>query len=147
METRTKGLTNLLSEFLRLEEPWYIPSIKTQDREVHIYMNVCKGNRLACPDWGSLCYRAGYEKSEGTWRHGGVMFYPCYIHCRRPRVKCDKHKTKVVQAPWARKSSRFTLKFEDYAMLILADMPVLKASLLLHCNAMRNHLWECCAIG
>ncbi len=62
------------------------------------------------------------------------MFYPCYVHCRRPRVKCAKHKTKVVDAPWARKNSRFTLLFEGYAMLILTDMPILKASLLLRCN-------------
>jgi len=62
------------------------------------------------------------------------MFYPCYVHCRRPRIKCDKDKTKVVEAPWARKSSRFTLMFEGYAMLILGDMPILKASKLLRCN-------------
>jgi transposase len=40
----------------------------------------------------------------------------------------------VVDAPWARKTSRFTLLFEGYAMLILADMPIRKASALLRCN-------------
>jgi transposase len=40
----------------------------------------------------------------------------------------------VVDAPWARKHSRFTLLFEGYASIILADMPVLKASKLLRCN-------------
>lgn len=62
------------------------------------------------------------------------MFYPCYVHCRRPRVKCEDHKTKVEEAPWERKNSRFSLLFEGYAMLILADMPILKASKILRCN-------------
>ena len=49
-------------------------------------------------------------------------------------MKCGEHKTKVVEAPWARKNSRFTLLFEGYAMLVLSDMPILKASRLLRCN-------------
>jgi len=39
-----------------------------------------------------------------------------------------------VEAPWARKNSRFTLLFEGYAMLILADMPIAKASRVLRCG-------------
>lgn len=89
---------------------------------------------LPCPECGEMCIRAGYEKSERVWRHGDCLFYPCYVHCRRPRVKCKDHKIKVVEAPWARKSSRFTLLFEGYAMLILADMPIRKASKILRCN-------------
>ena len=89
---------------------------------------------MPCPECGKMCVRAGYEKDERVWRHGDCLFYPCYVHCRRPRVRCKDHKTKVVEAPWARKSSRFTLMFEGYAMLILADMPILKASKLLRCN-------------
>jgi len=49
-------------------------------------------------------------------------------------VKCKEHGVKVVEVPWARKHSRFTLLFEGYAMLILADMPILKASQALRCN-------------
>lgn len=81
-----------------------------------------------------MCKRAGYEKIERVWRHVDCLLYPCYVHCRRPRVRCEEHKTKVVEAPWARKSSRYTLMFEGYAMVILADMPILKVSKLLRCN-------------
>lgn len=97
-------------------------------------MDIQEGNMLPCPECGKMSHRAGYEKAERIWRHGDVMFYPCYIHCRRPRIKCNEHKTKVVTAPWARKNSRFTLMFEGYAMLILADMPILKASKLMRCD-------------
>ena len=117
-----------------ISEPWYIRSIETQEAEVHVYVDIREGNKLPCPDCGTMCLRAGYEKAERMWRHGDVMFYPCYVHCRRPRTRCEEHKTKVVEAPWARKSSRFTLMFEGYAMLIIADMPILKASQLLRCN-------------
>ena len=134
METKINGLTDLFSQSVGVVEPWYIRSIETQGAEVHVYVDIRDGNLLPCPECGEMSGRAGFEKTERVWRHGDVMFYPCYVHCRRPRIKCGKHKTKVVDAPWARKSSRFTLLFEGYAMLILADMPILKASKLLRCN-------------
>lgn len=134
METKITGLTKLFEQSIGIVEPWYIRSIETQGAEVHVYVDIREGNLLPCPECGKMCIRAGYEKNERVWRHGDCLFYPCYVHCRRPRVKCEDHKTKVVEAPWARKNSRFTLLFEGYAMLILADMPILKASKILRCN-------------
>ena len=127
-------MTKLFEQSIGVKEPWYIRSIETKGAEVHVYVDIREGNLLPCPECGKMCIRAGYEKAERVWRHGDCLFYPCYVHCRRPRVKCDQHKTKVVEAPWARKNSRFTLMFEGYAMLLLADMPILKASKLLRCN-------------
>ncbi|MGI6215233.1 MAG: transposase family protein, partial [Christensenellales bacterium] len=40
----------------------------------------------------------------------------------------------VVNVPWARKSSRFSFLFEGFAMLIMMDMPIRKASQMLRCN-------------
>lgn len=134
METRINGLTKLFEQSIGVTEPWYIRSIETQDAEVHVYVDIREGGLLPCPDCGKMCKRAGYEKQERVWRHGDCLFYPCYVHCRRPRIQCPEHKAKVVDAPWARKRSRFTLLFEGYAMLILADMPILKASKILRCN-------------
>ena len=127
-------MTKLFEQSIGIEEPWYIRSIETKGAEVHVYVDIREGNLLPCPECGKMCIRAGYEKQERVWRHGDCLFYPCYVHCRRPRVKCSDHKTKVVEAPWARKNSRFTLLFEGYAMLMLADMPILKASKILRCN-------------
>ena len=134
METLIKGIPELFGKSIGIEEPWYIRSIETKNDEVHVYVDVRDGEKLPCPECGELCKRAGYENKERVWRHGDCVFFPCYVHCRRPRVNCGKHGTKVAEAPWARKSSRFTLMFEGYAMLILSDMPISKAAKLLRCN-------------
>lgn len=134
MEAKISGLTKLFEQSIGIEEPWYIRSIESKDMEVHVYVDIREGNLLPCPECGKMCKRAGYEKTERVWRHGDCLFYPCYVHCRRPRICCDEHKTKVVEAPWARKNSRFTMMFEAYAMLIMTDMPILKASKLLRCG-------------
>jgi transposase len=127
-------MTSLFSQSIGIEEPWYIRSIESTNNEVHIYVDVRDGVKLPCPECGEAGYRQGYEKTERVWRHGDCLFYPAYVHCRRPRIKCKEHGIKVVDAPWARKHSRFTLLFEGYVMLILADMPILKASKVLRCN-------------
>jgi len=34
-----------------------------------------------------------------------------------PRVRCQEHGVKQIEVPWARKGSKFTLLFEQAAML------------------------------
>ena len=41
------------------------------------------------------------------------------IHARTPRVSCPRHGVKVIELPWASKSSRFTLLFEAFAVDVL----------------------------
>ena len=42
-----------------------------------------------------------------------------YRDTRTPRVACSKHGVKVIELPWASKSSRFTLLFEAFAIDVL----------------------------
>lgn len=71
-----------------------------------------------------------------------MVFFPCYVHCRRPRIKCKKHGIHVVEASWARKGRNYTLLFESYAMLLISSMPVEHARKLLRVSytAMRRIL-------
>lgn len=48
------------------------------------------------------------------WRHLSLFQYPCFIEARLP-VFMDKrtNKTSVIDVPWARKGSGFTLLFEE----------------------------------
>jgi transposase len=129
-------LTKMMSASLELEEPWYIMGAEFDEEELslHIHVGVRKTATIACPRCGSETKRNGYEPRERVWRHGDVMFYPCLVHCRRPKVLCPHCGSVQANAPFERKNSRFTLLFEGYAMLILADMPISKAAALLRCD-------------
>ena len=127
---------DMIAGSLNLSEPWYVEGAEfsPEKKEVHIYVNVREGAEFACPSCGGATVRNGYEPTERVWRHGDCMFYPSFVHCKRPRVRCPHCGTKQISAPFERKNSRFTLLFEGYAMLILADMPRAKAAEILRCN-------------
>ena len=130
------NFTKMIAGSLGLKEPWYIKGAEfLEDRqEVHIYVGIREDAAIACPHCGQATQRYGYEPNERVWRHGDCMFFPTYVHCRRPRVLCPHCGVQQINAPFERKNSRFTLLFEGYAMLIMADMPRSKAAQLLRCN-------------
>jgi len=131
-----ENFDKMLAGSLRLEDPWYIIGAEFNEEEptIHIHVGVDKTAALCCPVCGAPTKRYGYEPKERVWRHADCLFYPCYVHCRRPRVLCDKCGTVQVNAPFERKNSRFTLLFEGYAMLLLQDVPRAGASRLLRCD-------------
>lgn len=130
------GFTQMIAGSLGLTEPWYISGAEfdSDKQQVHIYVDIRKDAELVCPVCGGTAVRYGYEPTERVWRHGDCMFYPTFVHCKRPRIKCPNCGIKQVNAPFERKNSRFTLMFEGYAMMILADMPRAKASKVLRCD-------------
>lgn len=129
-------MTKMMAGSLGLEEPWYVAGaeFKEKELELHVYVDIRKDALIACPKCGSQTSRNGYEPKDRIWRHGDCMFYPCLVHCRRPKVRCPKCGSQQVNAPFERKNSRFTLLFEGYAMLIMADMPISKTAALLRCD-------------
>src|SRR5690606_31612929 len=60
-----------------------------------------------------------------TWRHLNFFQHHCYLHARVPRTKCPEHGVKRIDVPWARAGSDFTLLFEQAAMALVKEMPVL----------------------
>ena len=131
-----ENFDKMLAGSLRLEDLWYIIGAEFNEEEpaIHIHVGVDKTAALCCPVCGAPTKRYGYEPKERIWRHADCLFYPCYVHCKRPRVLCDKCGTVQVNAPFERKNSRFTLLFEGYAMLLLQDVPRARASRLLRCD-------------
>lgn len=130
------GFTNyeeMFAQSIGLKEPWHVERAEYNEekREVHIYVKAKKTAKYPCPECGEMSERYDDEETERVWRHGDVVFFPCYVHCRRPRIKCKKDGIHVVEAPWARKGSRYTLLFESYAMLLMKAMPVENARKLL----------------
>ena len=125
------GFTNfeeMFAQSIGLTDPWKIERAEFDEekQEVHIYVTARKTAKYPCPKCGKMCDRYDDEESERVWRHGDVVFFPCYVHCRRPRIKCE-NKTHVVTPPWSRAGSRFTLLFESYAMLLVQAMTVNQA--------------------
>jgi transposase len=60
------------------------------------------------------------------------------LHCRVSRIKNSEGKVVLVETPWARKESGFSLLFEAYALkLIKGEMPVKKVAILLREYAKR----------
>ena len=123
----------MFAQSIGIEKPWRIEctEFNEESQEVHITVSASKTERYPCPECGVMCERYDDEENERTWRHGDVVFFPCYVHCRRPRIRCQEHGIRVVTAPWARTMSRYTLLFESYAMLLVKAMPIENARKLL----------------
>lgn len=131
-----KNFIAMMEGSLGLEEPWYVESAEFSDerQRIDIYVGIRPLAAFVCPECGGAAVRDGYEPDERIWRHGDCMFYPTYVHCRRPRVKCPTCGVRQINAPFERKGSRFTTYFEGYAMMLMADMPRAKAARLLRCD-------------
>lgn len=129
MEGFTK-FEEMFAQSIGIKEPWRIERAEFEEetRQVHIYISANKNAEYPCPECGEAHRRYDDEENEREWQHGDVVFFPCFVHCRRPRIKCKKcGKTHVVTAPWARKGSRYTLLFEAYAMLLAEKLPIEQA--------------------
>lgn len=136
MDGMVENFAEMMAGSLKLTEPWYVDRaiFDSEGMAVRIYVGVRKSAAIACPVCGNETKRFGYEKNERVWRHGDCLFYPCYVHCRRPKVLCPNCGTKQVNAPFERKNSRFTLLFEGFAMMVLKDAPIAKAAKWLRCD-------------
>lgn len=121
--------TDIFTVALGLESPWVVtnvemlPSEKNPEKmEVHIHVDYDGQGSYCCP----LCGLESpiYDSREKVWRHLNFFQYRCYIHARVPRKNCEKHGVKLVEVPWARSSSGFTLLMEAVLLMMLKQMPV-----------------------
>lgn len=100
---------------LGIQSPWQLVDqrldVDKQPHELHLTVRSDRGQRYACPVCGAQC--AAHDFQEKTWRHLNFFQHHCYIHASVPRVKCPEHGVKLVDVPWARKGSAFTLLFGE----------------------------------
>ena len=125
---------SLFKMALGIESPWEVKNIKFKDsesdQELHIDIDFKRGSKF--PDEsGALC--DVHDTKQKTWRHLNFFQHACYLHCRVPRIKKKDGSIQLVEIPWSRPGSGFTLLFEAYVMaLIESEMPMNKI------DAMRN---------
>lgn len=129
MEPAIINFAEMFERSINLQKPWHVTKAEFNQaqRAVHVYVEGQKTAKYPCPECGKACQRYDEEEEEREWRHADVVLYPCYIHCRRPRIKCEEHGIQVVEAPWARRYARCTLSFEGYAMLLAENMSLNEA--------------------
>ena len=114
---------------LGLTPPWYVKACRFDAgaRRLDIDLDFKRGARFACPD----CARAGcpvHDTVDKEWRHLDFFQHQAYLHARTPRTKCPDCGVRLVDVPWARPGSGFTLLFEALAMTLIAAMPVRAAA-------------------
>lgn len=127
------NFVEMFEKSIGLKDPWKVTRAQfdPRDKAVHIYVEARKTAKYPCPECKKACDRYDDEEDERVWRHADVVMYPCYIHCRRPRVNCAEHGVRVTDAPWARKGARQTFLFEGYAMMLAETMTLNEARKML----------------
>lgn len=127
---------------LGIQSPWKLLDqrleIDKQPHELHLTVGSDRGTHYACPVCGASC--AAHDFQEKTWRHLNFFQHHCYVRASVPRVKCPEHGVKLVEVPWARKGTAFTLLFEQAALTLAREMPVSAAARIIEITDHR--LWR-----
>lgn len=125
-----------------IQPPWQLVDqhldTAMQPHELYLQVEGERGARYPCPHCGALC--PAHDFTEKRWRHLNFFQHHCYIMASVPRVKCPEHGVHLVEVPWARKGSAFTLLFEQAALALVREMPVLAAARLMDITDTR--LWR-----
>jgi transposase len=115
---------------LGLSEPWELSGqrldIEKRLHELHLEVVAERGALFPCPACGRAC--KAHDFTRFTWQHLNFFQHHCFIKARVPRVDCPDHGVKRAVVPWARPGSRFTLLFEQVALVLAREMPVLAAA-------------------
>ena len=115
---------------LGITPPWKIVGqildTNKKPHELRIKIKADRGAKYPCPVCGKMC--KAHDFKEKTWRHLNFFQHHCYITAVVPRTNCPDHGIKTVKVPWARKGSKFTLLFEQAALMLVRKMPVASAA-------------------
>ena len=104
--------TDLLQKALGLTAPWKVVTVDFDSAKgrLDIKIDFEKGARFDCPS----CGVAGcpvHDTETKQWRHLNFFQHETYLHARVPRAGCSDCGPHVVDLPWARLGSGFTLLF------------------------------------
>lgn len=122
-----------------IEAPWLLEKVEVdENKDLHMYVKYKRGERFKCNQCQELC--PVHDTIDKTWRHLNCFEHKTYIHCKVPRVKCEKHGVHLVEVPWAKANTGFTLLFEAFVMQLAKKMSILSISQLL--DESNGRLWR-----
>jgi len=132
--------TQLLEKALGLNKPWRVVNVKFDEEEkrLDIYLDFPKGSKFSCTKCGEKS--SVYDTKDKEWRHLNFFEHECYLHARIARTECDKCGVHLIEVPWARPQSGFTLLFEAMVMQLAKMMPVKAVSRLI--GETDNRIWR-----
>ena len=134
--------TEILALGLGVAPPWQLVDqhLDTGQKPhvLEIRLEADRGALFPCPECKALC--KAHDFKEFTWRHLNFFQHHCYITARVPRTNCPEHGIKRMAVPWAREGSGFTLLFEQAALTLVREMPVLAAARFMEVTDKR--LWR-----
>jgi len=124
--------TDLFQMALGLVPPWLVSDSRfdAEKKRLDIDIDFTKGGHFDC----SGCDKpdcAVHDTVQKEWRHLDFFQHQAFLHARVPRTKCDECGVRLVNVPWARPGSGFTLLFEALAMTLVTAMPVRAAGRLI----------------
>jgi hypothetical protein len=110
---------------LGIEAPWYIKRVyfETVDDQSQLFIEVAHRRRTRFECQGEK-YPV-YDHQKRRWRHLNFFQHECYLYGDIPRVKTREGNVLLVDVPWAKPGSSFTLLFEQ---LVLAQLIVEKSA-------------------
>lgn len=120
-------LNAMFGTALGLGQPWQVVSVDfdQQAGQLDLVLDFPRGSRFSCPvpDCSSgQC--SVHDTVDQTRRHLDFFEYQAYLCARVPRVWCPGHGVHLVQEPWARPGSGFTLLFEVAMLTYAKQMPI-----------------------
>jgi len=122
----------LFAAALGLQLPWYVSNLEfsLENRKLDIHIDFERGSEFSCP-----CCQApakAYDTKKQSWRHMNFFQHEAYLHARIPRINCSHGcGVKLIEVPWARSGSGFTLLFEALILSYCKEMPVNKVGELM----------------
>lgn len=107
----------LFTAALGLKSPWIVSSVDFKDAGKGLINELHIG--IIYDQSPSLERTRIHDHVDKTWEHLNFFQHRCYIHCSVPRIYDEQGKVKMVEVPWARSGSGFTLLFEAFALSLL----------------------------
>src|SRR5215813_9963180 len=116
---------------LGLVPPWMVVDAKfdADKKRLDIEIDFKTGGRFACPECGKADCPV-HDTVKKTWRHLNFFQHEAFLHARVARIDCPDCGVRLVNVPWARPGSGFTLLFEAFVMMLVKGMPVAAAARL-----------------
>jgi len=133
---------DILALGLGVTAPWRLVSQRlettTQPHQLQLEVAADRGALFPCPTCGKPC--KAHDFAEFTWRHLNFFQHHCDITAKVPRTDCPQDGVLRIKVPWAREGSRFTLLFEQAALMLVREMPVAAAARIIGVTDQR--LWR-----